>query len=79
MATRCTRPLKACESLSLTGGELFPLLFAGGIMEELWHNQSLVFAMSSHYNATEEKGWKEVPDIVERNRAANSMQRLFPQ
>ncbi len=52
---------------------------AGGFDEELWHNQNYVFGMSSRYNAADDvKGWQEVSDIVTRNRAANSMQPLYP-
>jgi hypothetical protein len=65
---------------ALHHGELWPSLFAGGVIDELWHNQGFVFAMSSRYNANDEmSGWKEVADIVERNHAANNMARLYPQ
>jgi hypothetical protein len=52
---------------------------AGGFDEEMWHNEKYVFGMSSRYNGADSvKGWKEVADIVERNRAANKMPRLYP-
>jgi hypothetical protein len=36
--------------------------------------------MSSRYNAADEvRGWKEVVDIVEQNRAANKMPHLYPE
>jgi len=64
----------------LNHGELWPSLFAGGTMVELWHSQRFVFAMSSRYNAADEvSGWKEVTEIVEQNHATNSMPRLYPQ
>jgi hypothetical protein len=59
------------------GGPL-PSLFAGGIMNELWHTQQFVFAMSSLYNANDEaRGRKEVADIVAQNCAANKMPHLY--
>jgi hypothetical protein len=65
---------------ALHRGELWPSIFAGGVMDELWHNQRFVFAMSSRYNAADEvSGWKEVADIVERNRVANKMPHLYPE
>ena len=61
-------------------GELWPSLFAGGMMDELWHNQGFVFAMSSRYNADDEvSGWKEVAEIIEQNSAANKMPHLYPE
>jgi hypothetical protein len=61
-------------------GELWPSLFAGGTMDELWHNERYVFAMSSRYNAADEvRGWKEVAAVVEQNRAANKMPHLYPE
>ena len=54
--------------------------FAGGVMDELWHNQGFVFAISSRYNAADEvSGWKEVAEIIEQNRAANKMPHLYPE
>jgi hypothetical protein len=58
-------------------GELWPTLYAGGSMDELWHNRKYVFAIYSRYNAGESKGRKEVADIVEGNCAANNVQQLF--
>lgn len=53
---------------------------AGGFDEELWHNQDYVFAMSSRYNAADDvKGWEEVSEVVEQNKAAHRMPRLHPQ
>ncbi len=53
---------------------------AGGFDMELWHNEKYVFALSSRYNAADNvKGWKEVGEIVEQNRAAHNMPRLYPE
>ena len=63
---------------ALHHGALWPSLFAGGVMDELWHSQRFVLAMSSRYNAADEvKGWKEVAEIVEQNRTANKMPHLY--
>ncbi len=64
---------------ALHHGELWPSLFAGGVMDELWHNQGFVFAMSSRYNWGELTGAKEVADIVEQDRASNKMPHLYPE
>ena len=65
---------------ALHHGALWPSLFAGGVMDELWHDHDFVFVMSSRYNAADEvSGWKEVAEIVAQNRAANQMQRLYPE
>ena len=65
---------------ALHHGELWPSAFAGGAMEELWHTERFVFAMSSRYNAADEiRGWKEVAEIVEENRVANTMPHLYPE
>ena len=65
---------------ALHHGKLWPSAFAGGVMEELWHNQRFVFAMSSRYNAADAvRGWKEVAEIVEQNCAANKMVHLYPE
>lgn len=59
---------------------IWPSLYAGGTMGELWHNQNYVFAMSSRYNADQQvKGWKEVNKIVEQNCNSNKMARLYPE
>jgi hypothetical protein len=51
-----------------------PSCFAGGIIDELWHNEEFVFGLHSRYNADDGvRGWKEAADVVEQNRAANSM------
>ena len=63
---------------ALHHGSLWPSLFAGGTMDELWHNQRFVFAMSSRYNADDSvSGWKEVAEIIGQNRAANKMPDLY--
>jgi hypothetical protein len=64
---------------ALHHGELWPSLFAGGMMDELWHNQGYVFALSSRYNWGGQTGVKEVADIVEQNRAANKMPKWYPE
>ena len=65
---------------ALHHGKLWPSPFAGGTMDELWHNERFVFAMSSRYNAADEvMGWKEAADIVEQNRTANEMPHLYPE
>lgn len=65
---------------ALHQGELWPSLFAGGVMMELWHSQGFVFAISSRFNANDEvRGWKEVTEIVEQNCAANKMPCLYPE
>ena len=62
---------------TLHRGELWPSAFAGGTMDELWHNQKFVFAMSSRYNAADEvTGGAEVASIFEKNRTLNEMPRL---
>jgi hypothetical protein len=61
-------------------GKLWPSLYAGGVMNVLWHNQTSVFGISSRYNATDDvKGWNEVVEIVERNHAAHGMPPLYPE
>jgi hypothetical protein len=63
---------------ALNQGKLWPSLYAGGVIDELWHNRDYVFAMSSRYNAADEaKACKEVSDIVEQNRATNKMPPLY--
>jgi hypothetical protein len=58
-------------------GNLWPSLYAGGVMNEMWHNQKHVFAMSSRYNVGELYGTKEVAEVVERNCAMNKVERLY--
>jgi hypothetical protein len=61
-------------------GKLWPSLFAGGAMDELWHTQKFVFAMSSRYNAEDDvKGWKSAADIIKQNCAVNKMPHLYPE
>ena|ERR1051326_4893335 len=62
---------------ALHHGKLWPSLFAGGCFDEVWHNRKYVFAMSSRYNWNEFERWQEVAEIVQRNRAANKMRRLY--
>ena len=65
---------------ALHQGKLWPALYAGGVIDEIWHSREYVFGMSSRYNAADEvNGWKEVAEIVERNHDANDMPRLYPQ
>ncbi|HZI31440.1 MAG TPA: hypothetical protein VFF11_03805 [Candidatus Binatia bacterium] len=65
---------------SLHRGQLWPSIFAGGMMDELWHNQKYVFAMSSRYNAADVmRGWDEVEDIVRQNCASHKMMHLYPE
>jgi len=64
---------------ALHHGGLWPSLFAGGIMDEIWHNRKYVFAMSSRYNWGELNGTREVGGIVEQNRATNDVPRLYPE
>jgi len=53
---------------------------AGGIIEELWHNEKYVFGLHSRYNALDEvKDWKEVGEIVRKNCAAHPAAHLYPQ
>ncbi|EEF57967.1 conserved hypothetical protein [Pedosphaera parvula Ellin514] len=58
-------------------GNLWPSLYAGGVMNELWHSQKYVFAMWSRYDLRELNGRQEVAEIVEKNRAVNKMERLY--
>jgi hypothetical protein len=58
---------------------LWPSCFAGGVIDELWHNQKYVFAMNSRTFgfADDLKCWKETADVVEQNCAANKMPPLY--
>lgn len=61
-------------------GKLWPSFFAGGTMDELWHNQKFVFAMSSRYNTDDElNGWNEAKNIIQQNCAAHQIARLYPE
>src|SRR5439155_5520944 len=62
---------------ALHQGKLWPSLYAGGAMDEMWHNRKYVFGMSSRYNWGVFNGSGVVSDIVERNRAANIMPHLY--
>lgn len=64
---------------ALHHGKFWPSLFAGGTIDEIWHNGDYVFAMSSRYNWGELEGSKEVAGIVEENCAANKMRHLYPE
>ena len=65
---------------ALHHGELWPSVFAGGTMDELWHTERFVFAISSRSNAADKiRGWRETADVVEQNRAANKMLHLYPE
>ena len=64
---------------ALHHGKLWPSVYAGGVMDEMLHNQKYVLGISSRYNANDSvKGWKEATGIVERNRAANGLL-LYPE
>lgn len=71
----------ACEGQQ----RFFP--YACGLIGELWHNPEYVFGMWTRYEdldiqnngGAEVKGVEEARDIIERNRAANEMPRLYPQ
>ena len=61
-------------------GRLWPSIFAGGVMYELWHNQKYVFAISSRYNWEEDaKGWKEADDIIQTNCSVHTEPHLYPE
>jgi hypothetical protein len=62
---------------ALKHGKLWPSLYAGGVMDELWHNHKYVFAMSSRYNWGELKGSEEVAGIVNKNCAAHPAPHLY--
>ena len=65
---------------ALHQGKLWPSLYAGGIMEELWHNRKYVFAISSRYNPDDSvNDWREVANVVGQNCAAHNMPRLYPE
>jgi len=65
---------------ALHHGKLWPSVFAGGTMDELWHTERFVFAMSSRYNADDEvTGWQEVAHILKQNCTAHNMPHLYPE
>lgn len=65
---------------SLHQGKFWPSLYAGGFMEELWHNQRNVFAISSRYNTDDSVAdWSEVAGIINCNRSAHAMAKLYPE
>lgn len=64
---------------SLHHGELWPSILAGGTLEEMWHNEKYVFAISSRTFNEELIGWREAARIVEQNRFANKMTELYPE
>jgi hypothetical protein len=45
---------------------------AGGLEEEIEHNQNYVFAVHTRFNWAEFKGWLEAGKIVEKNRVAHA-------
>ncbi len=57
-------------------GNFFP--YAGGVIDEMWHNSKYVFGIYSRYSWYELKGWQEVGNIVTRNCAAHDMTHLHP-
>jgi hypothetical protein len=45
---------------------------AGGVISELWHDDTYVFGMHSRYNAVDSvNGWKEARDIIHQNCVAH--------
>lgn len=64
---------------ALHHGKFWPTVFAGGAMDELWHNNTYVFGMSSRYNSGELNGSKEVAEIVGQNSAAHPQHHLYPE
>lgn len=65
---------------ALHQGKLWPSRFAGGTMDEMWHDRMYVFGMSSRYASDDSLSErKETADIIERNRAANSIPHLYPE
>lgn len=58
-------------------GKFFP--YAGGVIEEMWHNQKYVFGEYSRYNTYDDvKGWEEAGDIINQNLAAHPEPPLSP-
>lgn len=65
---------------ALHHGKLWPSFFAGGMINELWHNQRFVFAMSSRYNAADDvKGSKVAGRIIATNCASHTEPTLYPE
>jgi hypothetical protein len=64
---------------ALHRGRLWPSLFAGGIMDELWHSNRFVFAIWSRYNWSELTGGRKVAAILDQNHALRTMPRLYPE
>lgn len=58
------------------GAEEKSFPYAGGVIDEMWHNRNYVFAIYSRYNWAGLEGWNEVAKIVEQNCAANKMPHL---
>lgn len=54
---------------------------AGGIIEELWHNDQYVFGMHSRTFGYNEdlKDWRKTEDIVDQNCAAHPGNHLYPE
>jgi hypothetical protein len=51
--------------------------YAGGVIDELWHNRNYVFGLYSRALWQEEQGLEEAQDIIKRNHAANPMPELY--
>jgi len=64
---------------ALHHGELWPSIFAGGAMDEMWHNQKYVFAMSSRTFGFDDevKNGREAEEIVNQNLAINKAPHLY--
>jgi hypothetical protein len=63
----------------LQHGKLWSSNVAGGIIDELWHNDLYVFGTCSRYNwADDRTGIREVEQIVQVNLDANKMPCLYP-
>ncbi|HSY18535.1 MAG TPA: hypothetical protein VK815_09390 [Candidatus Acidoferrales bacterium] len=60
-------------------GKMWPDIYAGGVIDELWHNRKYVFAISSRYNAADDvKGRQEAAEIIATNCAAHPGPPLYP-
>lgn len=65
---------------ALQHDKLWPSIFAGGMMRELWHNGNYLFAMSNRtFGFNDElKDWKETQDVVKQNCDLHPMPLLYP-
>lgn len=60
-------------------GKIWPAIYAGGFISELWHNNKYVFGLSSRYNWNDEvKGADDVENIIKQNCAAHPEPTLYP-